>query len=264
MIELAPHHKTGLTISSPLIAGGGAFGFADEYASLVDFSKFGAFITNAITLKPRSPASEQHVTQFAGGVLIHTGLPNPGLSHAIREHEKKWERLGCPVIVHLACDSVDDVEACMEKLDRVEGVAGIEMGFRDEEETGNVEAMIKAATRIGGKPVIICVPRPRAITFARLAEKCGAQAITVSAPPRGTLLHKGVWVSGRLYGVALLPQTIHLVREVKTHTALPIIGAGGVHSKEDVKVMLEAGASAVQIDSLAWVAPDSLNGIRYA
>ncbi|MBI5712017.1 MAG: hypothetical protein HZC38_01120, partial [Chloroflexi bacterium] len=85
-MELAPHHNTGLTLTSPLIAGVGAFGFADEYASLVDFSKFGAFITNTITLKPRSPAREQRVIQFAGGVLIHTGLPNPGLSHAIRDY----------------------------------------------------------------------------------------------------------------------------------------------------------------------------------
>ncbi|MBI5054433.1 MAG: nitronate monooxygenase, partial [Chloroflexi bacterium] len=74
--------------------------------------------------------------------------------------------------------------------------------------------------------------------------------------------HNGEWVSGRLYGAALLPQTIHLLREIKTQTSLPIIGAGGVHSKEDVDVLLEAGASAVQIDSLAWVAPDVLNGIR--
>ena len=260
-MELAPHHKTGLTLASPLIAGGGAFGFADEYASLVDFSKFGAFITNAITLKPRSPAREQQVIQFAGGVLIHTGLPNPGLSNAIREYEKKWERLGCPVIIHLACDSVDDVEMCMERIDRVEIIAGVEIGFRDEEETVNVEAMIKAATRIGGKPVIVQVPRSRASLIARVAERSGAQSISISLP-RGTMKHDGEWVSGRLYGASLLPQTIHLVREIKTQTSLPIIGAGGVHSKEDVEVVLNAGASAVQIDSLAWVSPDVLNGIR--
>ena len=70
--------------------------------------------------------------------------------------------------------------------------------------------------------------------------------------------HDGEWVSGRLYGASLLPQTIHLVREIKTQTSLPIIGAGGVHSKEDVEVVLNAGASAVQIDSLAWVSPDVL------
>lgn len=262
MIELAPHHKTGLTLSSSLIAGGGAFGFADEYASLVDFSKFGAFITNPITLKPRSPAREQRVIQFSGGVLIHTGLPNPGLSNAIREYEKKWGRLGCPVIVHLAADNVDEIEKCMERIDGVDGIAGVEIGFRDEEETVNVEAMIKAAARIGGKPVIVQVPRSRASSIARIVERSGAQSISLSMP-RGTMKHDGEWVSGRLYGAALLPQTIHLVRELKAQTSLPILGAGGVHSKEDVDVLLDAGASAVQIDSLAWVAPDILNGIRY-
>ena len=32
----------------------------------------------------------------------------------------------------------------MERIDRVEIIAGVEIGFRDEEETVNVEAMIKA------------------------------------------------------------------------------------------------------------------------
>jgi dihydroorotate dehydrogenase (NAD+) catalytic subunit len=88
-----------------------------------------------------------------------------------------------------------------------------------------------------------------------MAEKVGAQAVTGTAPPRGTLRHNGELVSGRLYGPALLPQALNLVRELKTQTALPIIGAGGVHTKDDVEAMLAAGATAVQVDSVVWVEP---------
>ena len=262
-IELAPSHKIGLPIASPLIAGGGAFGFADEYSPLAGetrFSRFGAFITNPLTLRPRSPANKQHVVPFPGGALIHTGLPNPGLSAAIRDYEHKWEGLGCPVIVHIAATTSGEVAACAEKLERVESVAGIEIGFRDDESLAEVETMLRAAVQLARQPVIVSLPQARALAFARMAEKVGAQVVTATAPPRGTMHHNGELVSGRLYGPALLPQTLSIVRELKTQTALPIIGAGGVHTKDDVEAMLAAGATAVMVDSVAWV--EGVNGLN--
>ncbi len=255
-IDLAPSHKIGLPLASSVVAGGGAFGFADEYASLAGetrFSRFGAFITNPLTLRPRSPANEQGVIPFPGGALIHTGLPNPGLSAAIRDYEHKWERLGCPVIVHLAATTSGEVAACMEKLERVESVAGIEIGFRDNESLAEAETMMRAAVQFARQPIIVSLPHARALAFVRVAEKAGAQAVTATAPPRGTLRHNGEWVSGRLYGPALLSQALSLTRELKTQTALPIIGAGGVHTKDDVEAMLAAGATAVMVDSVVWV-----------
>ena len=43
--------------------------------------------------------------------------------------------------------------------------------------------------------------------------------------------------------------------------AVPLIACGGVHTAEDVMVLLAAGASAVMVDSLAWVAPHVLNAL---
>jgi dihydroorotate dehydrogenase (NAD+) catalytic subunit len=88
----------------------------------------------------------------------------------------------------------------------------------------------------------------------------GAQAITATAPPRGTLRVNGEWVSGRLYGPALFPTALAIVREIKKKTALPIIGAGGAHSKADIEAMLEAGAKAVMVDSAVWVDPGEMPG----
>ncbi len=262
MIDLAPSHKSGLPLASPLIAGGGAFGFADEYASLVDFSRFGAFITNPITLRPRTPANGQRVLPFPGGALIHTGLPNPGLPAALRDNDRKWATMGLPIILHLAATTVEDVIDSMKLLERNETVVGIEIGFRDDEPLADAEALLRAAAQNARQPVIVSVPFARALTFSRLAEKSGAQALTVSAPPRGTLRHGDEWVTGRLYGASLFPQALNLVRKIKTQTALPIIGAGGVHSHSDVEALLAAGATAVQIDSVVWVDPSLVNGLN--
>ncbi len=255
-IELAPSHKIGLVLASPVIAGGGAFGFADEYADLVDFTQFGAFVTNPITRRPRSPADGRRVAPFPGGVLMHTGLPNPGISAAIRDYERKWAKLGCPVIVHIAATTPDEVVGCVEKLERVEAVAGIEIGFRDNESLSEAEMMLREAVKRARQPVIASLPQARATAFARMSEKVGAQAVTVSAPPRGTLAVSGEMVTGRLYGPSLLPQTLRLVHEIKSLIALPIIGAGGIQSHEDTEAVLEAGAVAAMVDSAAWVSVD--------
>jgi dihydroorotate dehydrogenase (NAD+) catalytic subunit len=253
MVELAPAHKIGLTLNSPLIAGGGALGFADEYADLIDFSTLGAFVTNALTLRPRTPAEGPRVVPFAGGVLLHTGLPNPGVSAAIRDYERKWARLGCPVIVSLAATTPEELGASVTKLEAVDSVAGIEIGFRDDEVLADAEFMLREALGRARQPVIVSLPAARALAFARMAEKVGAQALTVAVPRRGTWRVGEEWVTGRLYGPAFLPQSLLLVQEIRKLTELPIIGAGGVHSKEDVKAMLAAGAAAVRLDSVAWV-----------
>jgi dihydroorotate dehydrogenase len=42
---------------------------------------------------------------------------------------------------------------------------------------------------------------------------------------------------------------------------VPLIGAGGIHSLQDARDYLEAGAVAVQIDSVTWVQPRLLERI---
>lgn len=251
MIELAPSHKIGLTLNSPLIAGG-VLGFADEYAGLIDFNKLGAFVTNPLTLRARTSAEHQQVIPFAGGVLLHTGLPNPGLSAALRDYERKWARLGCPVIVGLAATTPEELSACVGKLEPIDSVAGIEIGFREDEVLADAELMLREALSRARQPVLASLPASRALAFARMAQKAGVQALTVTAPRRGSLQVGGALVAGRLYGPSLLPQSLQIVQEVRKQTDLPIVGAGGLHSQADVAAMLAAGATAVRLDSAGW------------
>src|SRR6185436_342158 len=87
----------------------------------------------------------------------------------------------------------------------------------------------------------------------------GAQAISISAP-RGALIPplpagegSGVReiVTGRLFGPALFPQTLETVHSA-AKLGIPIIGAGGVWSKENAAAMLSVGAVAVQVDAALW------------
>jgi len=286
MIELALHHKRGLTLAGPILNASGILGFAGEARGLVDLARLGAFVTNALTHKPRTPAHPPNAVPLSNGVLIHSGLPNPGVRAAIRKWNHEWLRLGPPVIVHLAATTPDEVRRSLEHLEQAEGVSGIELGLRDDTSAAEARSLIRSA--VGGPPLIVRVPLARAQELSEVAARTGADAVTVSTPirasPPGPLsasqppeerggrrtqngegepqdrgnTHK--W-SGRLYSPECFPAALEAVRRVASKgLGLPIIGAGGIFSVENARAILEAGAVAVELDAVLWNEPGFING----
>jgi len=284
MIELAPHHKRGLSLANPVMNASGLLGFADEYRGLIDFSRLGAFVTNALTARPRTPAHPPNAIPLPNGVLIHTGLPNPGVRAAIRQYDREWQRLGPPVIVHLAATTPEDVRRSVEHLDLAEGVSGVELGLRDDVSVEETEHVIRAA--LGGPPVIVRLPTLRAAELCEAAARAGADALTVGAPmrtsPPGPLSRSqsarpgegeskddgdGQKSKGRFYGPEVFPMALEAVRAVvgaMQASPLPIIGAGGIFSEENARAILSAGAAAVQVDAAVWVDPAFLSRVAEA
>ena len=81
--------KRDLYFSKPIMNAAGSLGFAPDPRNGIDLDSFGAFITNPISLRPRLPAAQPAVIEFPGGFLLHSGLPNPGLSSVIKKHGAK-------------------------------------------------------------------------------------------------------------------------------------------------------------------------------
>ncbi|MEK6222795.1 MAG: hypothetical protein N2D54_11170, partial [Chloroflexota bacterium] len=81
----------------------GMLGFSPDKLSV--FPGQGAFITNPISLRQRKPAYGERMLNFPGGILLHTGHPNPGLSAVIKQHAGKWVKSNLPIIVHLLFSS---------------------------------------------------------------------------------------------------------------------------------------------------------------
>ncbi len=91
---------------------------------------------------------------------------------------------------------------------------------------------------------------------AEAALEGGADALVVGIAPRGVEIG-AQWWQGRLAGPfckALVLRTLYDVAERFPET--PLVGAGGVHSAADVRVFLEVGARAVQIDTAVWRDPN--------
>ncbi len=239
----------------------GVLGHSDAYRRLIPLAALGAVVTNPMTARPRRGAVPPRAVRIPGGLLLHTGLDNPGVATVIRRHHKRWENSPVPVIAHVVGVNLDEATACAERLSAVESVSGIELGLPDSLATEDAIDIITAVHDASSLPLIVKLPLWRACDLApRVVELGIADAMTVAAPPRGTVWHKGRAITGRLYGPATLPQALWALRQVAVLTggAVPLIGCGGVHSADDALAMLEAGAKAVQVDSYVWKDPASV------
>ena len=85
----------------------------------------------------------------------------------------------------------------------------------------------------------------------------------VAAPPRGTTRdpETGQLVGGRIYGPWLKAQALRATGQVAQIAGIPVIGSGGIHSPDDARDFIEAGAVAVQVDSVIWTQPRMLEVI---
>lgn len=241
--------KYSLGFERPLMNAAGSLGLAPDRRNLPELESLGAFVTNPISLGRRVPASNRRFLPFPGGFLLHSGYPNPGLREAIRRHSQQWARQPLPVWVHLLALNAGELEYMLRMLEGRAGVAGLEIGLPPAVDLGEVQAMTAAAT--GELPLIVRLPLERALELANPVMEAGASAVSLG-PPRGALpTAEGKIVSGRVYGPAVFPLALEMVKSL-AGMGVPVIGAGGVYQSTDVEAMLVAGAIAVQIDVALW------------
>jgi len=247
--------KRDLYFRKPLMNAAGTLGFAPDPRMGLNWDSFGAFVTNPISLRPRLPASQPAVIEYPGGFLLHSGLPNPGLSSVIKKHASRWERAELPIIVHLMADRPEETQHMTRTLEGVENVTAVELGFAPL--LSNDILLLTLEMCLGELPLIFSLPYEQVLSLGPRLIQNGANAISLSAP-RGTIPMDDMQLTtGRLYGQSLFPQALELVHSA-ARIGIPVIGAGGVWTEKDVTDMLSAGAMAVQMDASLWVPREAL------
>ena len=248
-------NKFDMRLEQPLMNAAGILGFSPEPHGPVDLSLFGAFITHPVSLSKRTPAHGVRWAATASGFLLHTGYPNPGLSAVLRQYASRWRHSPLPVVVHLLAGTPAETARMAARLENMENVLAVEVGLPTD-----IPAQMAVAIATACKaeiPIIMRLPLERATALATVLVNavnqgsCAISAISLG-PPRGALpWPQGRAVSGRLYGPAIFPLALSAVRTLAA-LGLPVIGAGGVYTPEQVDAMLEGGATAVQLDSVLW------------
>jgi dihydroorotate dehydrogenase (NAD+) catalytic subunit len=237
----------------------GCYGLGDAYADLADPARLGAVVVGPVTLRPRRGAAPPRAVPLPGGVLLHTGLENPGLSAVLRHHRRTWSRSPAPVIVHLAATTPERTSVACERLSAEDAIAAVELGLANHVTIGDATQLVEAAANIYPyRPLLVRLPLETAADLAEAVVAAGADALVVAAPPRGTVHLRGRFVTGRLYGPFVLPLALRALRQVADRSIAPLIGAGGITTATHVAAFLRSGAAAVQVDIALWRDPAGL------
>jgi len=237
-------------LDKTLLNAAGMLGFFPRQDGPLPIDQMGAFFTAPISWQSRSPAHGKRIAPFAGGVLIHSGHPNPGWKVLHRKAAKRWAASKIPVVVHILSGSTAETQKLVWALEECAGVSAIELGLPPFCPPEIAQRLVAAAS--GELPLIVQLPRENIFQIVAMLQNMEIEALSL-APPRGVLpVDEHTWLSGRLYGPAILPGTLALLSELAEQIHLPLIASGGVYAPDDVRACLNAGASAVQLDTVLW------------
>jgi dihydroorotate dehydrogenase (NAD+) catalytic subunit len=273
-----------LTLSNPLIAASGCFGYGVEYADMVDLSSLGGVAVKGLFLAEREGHPAPRIVETPAGMLNAIGLQGIGVHRFVREKLPELRERRATVIVNVCGTTLDEYVEVSRILSDAEGVAAIELNIScpNIKEGGiqfgcslhgtfDVVSAVRKATRLPLIPKL--TPNVTDVaSFARAAEDAGADAVSLV----NTFLAMVIDVESRrpkisnivggLSGPAIRPIAVRMVYECRRTVKIPIIGMGGIADARDVLEFMIAGADAVQVgtanfvDPFIW--PKLLEGLR--
>ncbi len=262
-----------LCLSNPVMTASGTFGYAKEFEQLLNLERLGAVIVKGISLEPRPGNPPPRIVETPCGMLNAIGLENVGVDRFIAEKNDYLSGLGCPVIVNILGDSIEEYKEITRRLEGVSSVAAIEVNIScpnvkkggvafgtDPEMAAAVTQAVKQKAQV---PVIVKLS-PNVTDVAAIAaavEGAGADAVSLV----NTLIGMAVDLKSRrpklgnviggLSGPAIKPVALRMVYQVAQTVSIPVIGIGGIETAEDALEFILVGATAVQIGTANFVNP---------
>lgn len=272
-----------LSLANPVMTASGTFGYAQEFATLMNLRRLGAIIVKGISLHPRAGNPPPRIVESACGMLNAIGLQNVGVQRFIKEKLPYLGALGVPIIVNILGDSIDEYREITERLAGSPVVSAIEVniscpnvrkgGVAFGSDPVMAAAVTSAVKEKAAVPVIVKLsPNVTDVTLiARAVAEAGADAVSLI----NTLIGMAIDlkrrrpalanVFGGLSGPAIKPVALRMVYQVANSVQIPVIGIGGIESTEDALEFMLAGATAVQIGTANFVNPraseDVVDGI---
>ena len=262
-----------LTLANPLIAASGCFGYGVEYADVVDLSTLGGVAVKGLFLAEREGHPPPRIVETPAGMLNAIGLQGIGVHRFVREQLPELRDRRATVFVNICGTTIDEYVEVARILSDAEGVAAIELNIScpNIKEGGiqfgcsltGTHDVVSAVRKVTTLPVIPkLTPNVTDVaSFARAAEEAGADAVSLvntflaMAIDVETRRPKLTNIVGGLSGPAIRPIAVRMVYECRQAVKLPIIGMGGIATRDDVLEFMIAGATAVQVGTANFVDP---------
>ncbi len=270
----------GITLTNPVIAASGTFGYGIEFEEIVSLEKIGGFVTKGISLTPLSGHPAPRILQTAAGMINAIGLQNVGVEEFIARKLPPLARYpACKVIVNVFGYTVGEYVAVIQRLNQAAGIAAYELnvscpnvhagGMAFGSDPGSLEYLVREAKAAAARPLIVKLsPNVTSIAqMARIAANVGADAISlvntflamsIDVETRRPRLTN---VTGGLSGPAIKPIAVRMVYEAARAVSIPILGMGGIVTPEDAVEFLLAGATAVQVGTASYADPRAVERI---
>lgn len=269
----------GVTFKNPVTVASGTFGYAEEFVDLIDLDALGGIVTKSITLKERQGHPPPRTCETPAGMLNAIGLANVGVERFIDEKLPFLRKLNTVCIVNVAGSTqAEYVEVC-RLLQKAEGIDMIEINLScPNVDAGGMElgtdpaVMIRVLTavrEVTSRPIIVKLsPNVTSIVaIARAAQEGGAAAVSLINTLVGMAIDTETWRprlsngTGGLSGPAIRPVAVAMVYKVARAIDLPIIGIGGISDWTDAIEFHLAGATAIQVGTANFIAPDTTMNI---
>ena len=262
-----------LHLQNPVIAASGTFGYGVEFADIVDLNRLGGIVVKGLSAKPMEGNPSPRLCETPSGLVNSIGLQNIGVRAFVTEKMPALRRYRTAIIANVFGYAIPDYLEVIRVLEDTEGIAAYELNVScPNVERGGLEfgtdpeqlrAVVTAARKGSRRPLWVkLAPTIGSISLmARIAESCGADALTVANtyPALCIDVHSRKSrlgsTTGGLSGAAIRPITVRLTFEACRAVRIPVIGLGGIQSPEDVLEYMLAGATAVQVGTAHFVDP---------
>jgi len=265
----------GIQMRNPVMTASGTFGYGSEYADFVDLNRLGAVVVKGVTSVPWPGNPMNRIMETPSGMLNAIGLQNVGVDGFISEKLPYLNEFDVPVIVNVCGKTVEEYLLVVEKLNNVDGVAGVELNIScpnldcggmsfgvDPTLAHQLVSKVREKTDL---PLLVKLsPNVTDITvIARAVEDGGADALSAINTLLGMAINAKTRkpeianVTGGLSGPAIKPVALRLVWEVYKSVSLPIVGMGGIMNGTDAVEFFIAGASAVAVGTANFINPQA-------
>lgn len=263
----------GLDFKNIVIAASGTFGYGEEYNEYFPVENLGGICSKGLTLNGKQGNKGMRVYEVRGGLLNSIGLQNGGVRSFIQNELPKMEKLGTNILANLGGGTIEDYEEGAYLLDNT-GVNIIELniscpnvkegGMAFGIKTKEAIEVVRRVRKKTSKPLVVKLS-PNAediVDMAKAIEDEGADGIslvnTFKALAIDIYKRKPVFqnITCGLSGPAIKPIALRMVYEVCKNVKIPVIGMGGIASKEDAIEFVMAGASLVQVGTGNFIKPD--------
>ncbi|MBP7055296.1 MAG: dihydroorotate dehydrogenase [Candidatus Omnitrophica bacterium] len=261
-----------LKLKNPVMVASGTFG--EEYGEMTDVSKLGAVVAKTITLKARVGNPPPRVCETDSGMLNSIGLENKGVEEFMSRKLLALKKFRVPVVVSIAGESEDELAELASRLKAVDALEvnlscpNVKHGAREgliAQDASAVAACISAVRKATKAPLIAKLT-PNVTDIAKIAvsaESAGADAVLVANTFFGMAVDiyarrpKLGNICGGLSGPAIKPMSLKMVWDTARKVKIPVIGCGGIMDYKDAVEFMLCGASAIQVGTANFVAPDA-------